>query len=61
VDGFPRNLENFTKWFELLGSETRLAFTLFFDCPEDVMEARLLERGKTSGRSDDNIETIKKR
>jgi UMP-CMP kinase len=26
-----------------------------------VMEARLLERGKTSGRSDDNIETIKKR
>ena len=25
------------------------------------MEARLLERGKTSGRSDDNIESIKKR
>ena len=25
------------------------------------MEARLLERAKTSGRSDDNIETIKKR
>lgn len=34
---------------------------LFYDCPEEVMEARLLERGKTSGRSDDNIETIKKR
>jgi hypothetical protein len=25
------------------------------------MEARLLERGKTSGRTDDNIESIKKR
>lgn len=25
------------------------------------MEARLLERGKTSGRADDNIESIKKR
>ena len=25
------------------------------------MEERLCERGKTSGRSDDNIETIKKR
>ena len=31
-----------------------------YDCPEEVMEARLLERGKTSGRSDDNIESIRK-
>jgi len=37
------------------------AFTLFFDCPEDVMEERLLNRGKTSGRADDNAESIKKR
>jgi UMP-CMP kinase len=36
-------------------------FTLFFDCPEKVMEERLLDRGKTSGRADDNIESIKKR
>lgn len=36
-------------------------FVLFFDCPETVLEARLLNRGKTSGRADDNIETIKKR
>lgn len=36
-------------------------FTLFFDCPEDVMTERLLNRGKTSGRSDDNEESIKKR
>ena len=34
---------------------------LFFDCPPDVMEQRLTERGKTSGRSDDNAETIHKR
>ena len=34
---------------------------LFFDCPADVMEQRLMERGKTSGRSDDNAETIRKR
>lgn len=32
---------------------------LFFDCPEDVMEKRLL--GRNQGRSDDNIETIRKR
>lgn len=28
---------------------------------QDVMKERLLSRGKTSGRSDDEIETIKKR
>lgn len=36
-------------------------FTLFFDCPEDLMQERLLNRGKTSGRADDNAESIKKR
>jgi UMP-CMP kinase len=36
-------------------------FVLFFDCPEKEMEKRLLERGKTSGRADDNLESIKKR
>ena len=34
---------------------------LFYDCPEEAMEARLLERGLTSGRSDDNLESIRKR
>ena len=36
-------------------------FVLFLDCPEKTMEERLLDRGKTSGRSDDNAEAIKKR
>ena len=36
-------------------------YVLFFELAEDVMEARLLERGKTSGRVDDNKESIKKR
>ncbi len=36
-------------------------FTLFFSCPESVMQQRLLNRGKTSGRADDNEESIKKR
>lgn len=35
------------------------AFVLFFSCPEDVMEKRLL--GRNEGRTDDNIETIRKR
>jgi UMP-CMP kinase len=36
-------------------------FVLFFDCPEDVMSERLIKRGKTSGRADDNADSIKKR
>jgi UMP-CMP kinase len=34
-------------------------FIVFFDCPEEVMEQRLL--GRNEGRADDNIETIRKR
>ena len=34
---------------------------LMFECSEGVMVKRLLERGKTSGRVDDNEETIRKR
>lgn len=36
-------------------------FCLFLECPELVMESRLLERGKSSGRSDDNAQAIRKR
>jgi broad-specificity NMP kinase len=34
---------------------------LVLQAPEEVMMARLLERGRTSGRLDDNVESIKKR
>jgi len=36
-------------------------FILHLECSEKVMEERLLKRGETSGRSDDNIESIRKR
>lgn len=61
IDGFPRNQDNLDGWNRVMGSYAQVQFVLFFDCPEEVMEARLLERGKTSGRTDDNIESIKKR
>lgn len=32
-----------------------------FNCPLKTLEKRLLERGKTSGRADDNLDTIRKR
>lgn len=43
------------------GSVCPAKVVLFFDCPEVVMEARLLNRGLTSGRADDNAESIRKR
>jgi UMP-CMP kinase len=62
IDGFPRSQENCHVWEELMpASVCELKFVLFLDCPEDVMTGRLLERAKTSGRNDDNLETIQKR
>lgn len=57
IDGFPRNEENRAA-FELVTGITP-EFILFFDCPEEEMERRLL--GRNQGRVDDNIETIRKR
>ncbi|GAB1204614.1 adenylate kinase-domain-containing protein [Aspergillus pseudonomiae] len=58
VDGFPRKLDQ-AFFFEDTVCPSEL--TLFLDCPEDVMEKRLLKRGETSGRDDDNAESIRKR
>jgi UMP-CMP kinase len=61
IDGFPRNKDNLDGWNAVMAGFANVRFCLYFDCPEAVMEARLLERGKTSGRADDNIASIKKR
>ena len=58
IDGFPRKMDQALKFEETVVPSQ---FVLFFDCPEEEMERRLLERGKTSGRTDDNAESIKKR
>ncbi|KAK9480095.1 adenylate kinase-domain-containing protein [Lipomyces japonicus] len=58
IDGFPRKMDQAVK-FEQDVAESE--FTLYFDCSEQVMLQRLLKRGETSGRSDDNIESIRKR
>ncbi|KAF2071908.1 hypothetical protein CYY_006787 [Polysphondylium violaceum] len=61
VDGFPRNEENNKSWEDNMTNVVDTKFVLFFDCPEEVMTERLLKRGEHSGRSDDNLESIKKR
>mmetsp|Transcript_31000 Transcript_31000/g.56314 ORF Transcript_31000/g.56314 Transcript_31000/m.56314 type:complete len:235 (+) Transcript_31000:78-782(+) len=61
IDGFPRSLENMEVWSRILGGKVDVKFAFLIECSEKVMEERLINRGKTSGRSDDNIETIRKR
>ncbi|KAH0842555.1 hypothetical protein AYO21_06643 [Fonsecaea monophora] len=58
IDGFPRKMDQ-AIFFEESVCPSKC--TLFLDCPEEVMRERLLNRGKTSGRADDNEESIIKR
>lgn len=60
IDGFPRGQDNIDAWDNQM-SKHKLTTVLNFECPEEVLVGRLLERGKSSGRSDDNMETIRKR
>jgi len=58
VDGFPRSIDQ-AQYFEQNVYETHSV--LFYDVPEDLMLERCMKRAETSGRIDDNPETIKKR
>jgi len=55
IDGFPRSEGNVNSWKEIVGHTAILEYVLFFECPFDILTSRLLERGKTSGRSDDSL------
>ena len=61
LDGFPRSQDNLEAWYEIFGRETELPKMLYFDCPYSVLEQRVLGRAKFSGRSDDNVESMKLR
>ncbi|CAL1371540.1 unnamed protein product [Linum trigynum] len=57
IDGFPRTEENRIAFEQIIGLEPKAV--LFFDCPEEEMVQRVLNRNQ--GRVDDNIDTVKKR
>lgn len=57
IDGFPRTEDNRLAYEQIIGASPSLV--LFFDCPEEVMVKRVLNRNE--GRVDDNEETVKKR
>jgi len=58
IDGFPRKMDQAHKFEE---DVVNSLFTLYYSCTEEVLRKRLLKRGETSGREDDNSESIIKR
>lgn len=62
LDGFPRTVAQAEALEELMSSLNKKT-TILIDLvvENDELISRLLKRGETSGRSDDNLETIKKR
>lgn len=77
IDGFPRKMDQALKFDEDVRSISDIfhlkstltlfrqvclsSLILFYTTTEEVMLKRLLKRGETSGREDDNEESIKKR
>ncbi|POV96113.1 hypothetical protein PSTT_15844 [Puccinia striiformis] len=62
IDGFPREMEQAVKFdAESQPSDLRVGFCIVFDVPGGKTSSKADRRGKTSGREDDNEESIKKR
>ena len=62
LDGFPRNAAQADELDAMLAAiGRRLDAILFFDLPDDVATARMLERAEIESRPDDTPEVIAKR
>ncbi|MFI3239817.1 MAG: adenylate kinase [Bacteroidales bacterium] len=61
-DGFPRTIPQAEALKVMLAERgTAVHAVVGLEVPEDELITRLLKRGESSGRSDDNLETIQKR
>ena len=61
-DGFPRTIPQAEALKEMLAKRgTQVHAMLELNVPDEMLMERLINRGKTSGRADDNEETIGKR
>jgi len=62
LDGYPRTVDQANALEKILAEmDKKLDAVLSFDVPESTVIERLVERGRTSGRSDDNAEVIHNR
>jgi adenylate kinase len=58
IDGYPREVEQGEDFENQIAPSS---LVLYFDCSDETMKKRLLGRALSSGRADDNEETIVKR
>ncbi|XP_075434634.1 adenylate kinase isoenzyme 1 isoform X5 [Ascaphus truei] len=58
IDGYPREVKQGTEFEKKIAAPSLL---LYIDAGSETMVKRLLKRGETSGRADDNEATIKNR
>jgi adenylate kinase family enzyme len=61
IDGFPRSFGNMDAWYAVFGRDDDLPAMLYFECPLEVLTQRILGRAQYSGRSDDNVQSMKAR
>lgn len=61
-DGFPRTIPQAQALSKMLEDRgTKVHAVVGLEVPEEELIDRMIKRGKESGRSDDNIDTIRKR
>jgi adenylate kinase family enzyme len=58
MDGFPRTVEQATEFEKLIRRPSKI---LWFSCEDSILIERILSRGETSGRADDNEESANQR
>lgn len=61
IDGFPRNWDNLEGWNSTMTDVCNVEAVLFIECNEKELQKRILSRGESSGRDDDNLVSLKKR
>lgn len=65
IDGFPRNIENYSSWKQMTTGIAEILKVIHLDLSDEVCLSRCLGRAASTqpsqNRSDDNEETIKKR
>jgi len=71
IDGFPRNFDNLEGWARCMtkndnsidqnADAAAVWGVLSYDCPLSILEERVMKRSKDSGRSDDNLESLRRR
>ncbi|CAJ1945402.1 unnamed protein product [Cylindrotheca closterium] len=60
AENLPR-VDNLQGWTNCMHEVADVLGVIVYQCPLSVLEKRILQRAKDSGRSDDNLESLRKR